>query len=113
MKKLLSIGAAAALAVALSLSSASPSSADPAGAAIAGGVLGFMAGAAAAGAGPAYHYNDRDFGRWRVYGGHWGYRDDFGWRRHIRDCFAAYGRSYDPRTDSYIGRNGYPRRCRL
>lgn len=112
MKKLLSLGGAAALALALSLSAATPSSADPAGAAIAGGVLGFMAGAAvASGAGPHYHYTDRDYGQWRVYGDRWGYTD-YRWRRHVRDCFDAYGRDYDPRTDLYLTPRG-PRRCRL
>jgi hypothetical protein len=113
MKKLLSLGGAAALAIALSLSSASPSSADPAGAAIAGGVLGFMAGAAAASAGPHYVYRDSDFGRWRAYGPRWGFRSDYAWRAHVRACFEAYGRDYDPRTDTYLGRGGRPHRCRV
>ncbi|HTJ57710.1 MAG TPA: hypothetical protein VL418_09130 [Devosiaceae bacterium] len=102
MKKLISIGGAAALAIALSLSAASPSAADPAGAAIAGGVLGFMAGAAvgsaAANSPPPRPYHE---------GG------DYAWRRHVRACFDAYGRDYDPRTDTYLSRGGHPRYCRL
>jgi hypothetical protein len=112
MKKIASIAVAAVLAVASSVALSTPSSADPAGAAFAGGVLGFMAGAAVAGAGPHYVYRDDDFGRWRGYGGHWGYGDDFGWRRHIRECFRTYP-GYDPRTDSYPGRYGRWHRCRL
>jgi len=113
MKKLLSIGSAAALALALSLSAATPSSANDAGAAFAGGVLGFMAGAAVAGGmGPNYYYNDGDYGRWRGYGPQWGYRD-YSWRRHVRACFQAYGNAYDPRNDAYFGRDRRWHRCRL
>jgi hypothetical protein len=114
MNKLVSFGGAVALALALSFTAASPSSADDAGAAIAGGVLGFMAGAAVgSGVGPVYHYRDSDFGRWRAYGGRWGFRDDFGWRRHVRACFRAYGDAYSPRIDAYETRSGRMRRCRL
>ncbi|MEO8883923.1 MAG: hypothetical protein ABI377_11025 [Devosia sp.] len=112
MKKLISFGAAAALAIALSASTITPSSADP-GAAFAGGVLGFMAGAAVAGGmGPNYYYRDSDYGRWRGYGGQWGYRD-YSWRSHVRACFQAYGGAYDPRQDAYFGRDRRWHRCRL
>lgn len=112
MKKIASLAAAAALALTASLSMATPSSADDAGAAFAGGVLGFMAGAAAASGG--FVYNDaRDFGPWRGYGPRWGFRGDFEWRRHVRACFRAYGEDYDPGTDSYQGRYGRWYRCRL
>ena len=73
MKKLAALAAVATVAILSSVSLTTPSSADPAGAAIAGGVLGFMAGAAIAGAGPHYVYHDSDYGRWRGYGGRWGY----------------------------------------
>ncbi len=112
MKKIVSLAAAAAIALVGTVSLSTPSSADPAGAAIIGGVAGFMAGAALAGSGPHYVYHDNDFGRWRGYGGHWGYHDDFGWRQHIRACFATYP-TYDPRTDTFIGRDRRPHRCRL
>lgn len=113
MKKLISLGGAAALALALSFSAATPSSANDAGAAIAGGMLGFMAGAAMSGGmGPNYVYNDRDYGRWSGYGGRWGYRD-YSWRQHVRACFRAYGDRYDPRNDAvYVGHNRW-RRCTL
>ncbi len=115
MNKFASITAAAALAVMTSLSAATPSSADPAGVAVVGGVLGFMAGAAAAsgGLGPHYVYRDSDYGRWRSFGGRWGFRDDNSWRGHIRACFRVYGGAYDPRTDTYIGRDRRPHRCRV
>lgn len=111
MKKLAALAAVATVAILSSVSFTTPSSADPAGAAIAGGVLGFMAGAAIAGAGPHYIYHDSDYGRWRGYGGRWGYAD-WQWRRHVRDCFATYP-TYDPRTDSYLGRGHRWHRCRL
>lgn len=113
MNKLVSFGGAAALALALSFTAATPSSANDAGAAIAGGMLGFMAGAAVAGgAGPVYHYRDSDYGRWRGYGDRWGFRDN-SWRRHVRACFRAYGDAYDPRMDAYETRRGRMVRCRL
>jgi hypothetical protein len=114
MKKIASIAVAAVLAVASSVSLSSPSSAhsfgDP-GAGLLGLGIGVAVGAAIAG-GPNYVYNDGDFGRWRGYGGRWGYGDDYGWRRHIRDCFRTYP-GYDPRTDSYPGHHGHWYRCRL
>lgn len=113
MKTLISLAGATALAVALSLAAASPSAADPAGDAIAGGVFGFMAGAVAgsvaAGGGPGYVL---DYGPRRAYRS-WGYDSDYGWRAHVRACFRAYGRDYDPRSDTYINDYGRERRCRL
>jgi hypothetical protein len=111
MKKLASLVAVAAVAVMGSVSVATPSSANDAGAAIAGGVLGFMAGAAVAGAGPHYVYHDSDYGRWRSYGHRWGYTD-WRWRRHIRECFATYP-TYNPRTDTWVDRRGRHHRCRV
>jgi hypothetical protein len=108
MKTLFSIAGGAALAVALSLALVSPSAADPAGNAIAGGVLGFMAGAmvggaAASGGGGYYVYHDSG----PRYGG------DYSWRRHVRACFRAYGDDYDPGSNTYIDDYGDERRCRL
>jgi len=101
MNKLITIAGAAALALAVSLSAATPSSADDAGAAIAGGVLGFMAGAAVAGSGPHYsHYDGYDDG-------------SYAWRRHVRACFRAFGDDYDPQSDTFIGDDGYEHRCRF
>jgi BA14K-like protein len=34
------------------------------------------------------------------------------WDSHVARCLARY-RSYDPRSDTYIGYDGYERRCRL
>jgi len=87
MSRIVPIASAGALALATMLASAAPSFADPhgnaAGAAIAGGVLGFMAGAAAAddGYGPPPP---------RFHGGY---------RVHVRMCLDHYGWRYDPRTD--------------
>lgn len=139
MQKLITVLAGAAFAAALSLSFASPSVADPAGdavgAGIVGGVLGFMAGAAAADSGAhVYVYSGYGDGwsrdRWhrgyRGYddGGYWdrGYWDggdrgydggDRAWRYHVRACFRAFGDGYDPRSDTFVDRYGYQRRCRL
>ena len=50
---------------------------------------------------------------WRPYTrGRWGYGDDWRWHQHVRACFATYP-SYDPRTDSFVGRDGRWHRCRL
>lgn len=38
--------------------------------------------------------------------------DERGWRMHVRRCFRNY-RSYDPHSDTYIGYDGRPHRCRL
>ena len=34
------------------------------------------------------------------------------WESHVDRCYARY-RSYDHRTDTYVGYDGYERRCRL
>ena len=103
MNKLLSIAGAGALVLAVSLSLATPTLADPAGDAVGagllGGFLGFAAGAAIAGSAP--HYSD------------YGYSGDFAWRHHVRSCFRAYGDNYDPDSDTYAGYDGYDHRCRL
>ncbi|QPC87656.1 BA14K family protein [Mesorhizobium sp. NBSH29] len=36
----------------------------------------------------------------------------YGWERHVRRCYARY-RSYDHRSDTFVDRHGYERRCRL
>ncbi len=43
------------------------------------------------------------------------YYDDYGTytrRDHVEACLARY-RSYDPRTDTFVGNDGYRRRCQL
>ncbi|MGN6100717.1 MAG: hypothetical protein ACTHOR_06175 [Devosia sp.] len=90
MKKLATLVAATSLALIAAVSTATPSSADPAGAAIAGGVLGFMAGAAAAsGGGVYYDYPHPHYPRWR----------GEAWREHVAACEDDYGWRYNPRTD--------------
>jgi hypothetical protein len=116
MKTFISIAGVAALGVALSLALVSPSAADPAGDAGAGGVLGFMAGAAvgsAADGGGYYYRHDGygDYGPRRDFGPSYG--SGYGWRRHVRACFRAYGSDYDPRSNTYIDDYGNERRCRL
>jgi hypothetical protein len=61
------------------------------GAAIGAGILGFAAGAAIAGAAA---------------------NNSAGWRAHVADCSDAY-RSYDPRSDTYLGYDGLRHRCAL
>jgi len=106
MKTLVSLAGGTALAVVLSLALVSPSAADPAGDALAGGVLGFMAGAvvggAAASSGGYYTYHTGP-----AYGG------GYSWRRHVRACFRVYGDDYDPASNTYIDDYGDERRCRL
>jgi hypothetical protein len=101
MKKLIAGGVAAVLALGLSAAVVAPAQAAPwhhhhhyhggywgPGPAIGAGILGFAAGAAIAGAAESSH------------------------RDHVDACFAAY-RSYDPRSDTYLGYDGYRHRCRL
>jgi len=42
---------------------------------------------------------------------HDGYSRSSRWERHVRRCYRAY-RSYDERTDTFIGYDGIERRCR-
>jgi len=102
MSKMLPLFASVGLALALLFSATAPSRADDVGAGIAGGVLGFMAGAAVAGSAPHYYGHDYSY-------------DDgsYGWRRHVRACFRAYGDDYDPQSDTFIGDDGYEHRCRF
>jgi hypothetical protein len=124
MHKLVSIAAAALLGLAVYGSAAAPSLAhdDAVGPALAGGMLGFIAGAAVAGDHHSHVYQDDsddgdDYGppppHWHHFGPGYGYGPDGGWHAHIRACFQAYGHNYDPRTDTFIGRDGYPHHCRL
>ena len=103
MNKFLAGLGAGALLIAVSLSAATPSLADPAGdavgAGILGGFLGFAAGAAVAGSGSHY----RDFGD----------DGDYALRHHVRSCFRAYGDAYDPDSDTYTDYYGDDHRCRL
>jgi hypothetical protein len=143
MNKLISLFGAAVLALTVSVSTATPSFANPArdaiGAGIVGGVFGFIAGAALADASrhhrvyidEGYDYPDYgDYGDYgdsgyRAYAGH----EPYGaYRRgysrysdytavydvqvHIRACLQAY-RSYDPRSDSFVGYDGYRHPCNL
>lgn len=89
MHKFFTVLAAGAVIAGISLSTATPTLADPAGnaaaGAIIGGTLGFMAGAAAANGGGIYMH-------------HHHYRD-WEWRRHVADCRDEYGWRYDPSTD--------------
>ena len=100
MKKLIAGGIAAVLALSLSAAVVAPAQAFPyhrhyhgsywggPGPAIGAGILGFAAGAAIAGAAQSNH------------------------RGHVDACLSAY-RSYDPRTDTYLGYDGYRHRCML
>jgi hypothetical protein len=103
MNKFFSIAGAAAVAIAFSLSAATPSSADPASDAAAagfvGGVLGFMAGAAVA-SGPHHVHTYVDSG-------------DYGYYHHVRVCKRAYGWRYDPESDLVTDRYGDEYPCDL
>lgn len=112
MNKFTSIVTATAIALAVSASATLPSLADhygyhydnggdALGAGLLGGLVGFMAGAAIASSGPSQVYVYRDYPR-----------PDYGYRGHVRACYQAY-RSYDQRSDTYIGYDGYPHQCML
>ena len=105
MNKLIAGGVAALVALGVSAAVVAPANAFPyyyhpyyyhpyhhhywgPGPAIGAGILGFAAGAAIAGAAESNH------------------------RDHVDACFSAY-RSYDPRTDTYLGYDGYRHRCML
>jgi hypothetical protein len=62
---------------------------------IAAGVGGFVLGSLLAQQPPRTVYVDEDGGSW-----------------HVRRCFDRYA-SYDPDSDTYIGRDGYSHNCRL
>jgi hypothetical protein len=102
MKKLIAGGAAILLALGVAGASVAPASAHyyhhyygyGPGAGLAAGVLGFAAGAALAGAAA----DNRDYGD-----------DD---SDHVDACLQAY-HSYDVRSDSYLGYDGYRHRCDL
>jgi len=102
MHKLMALAGAASVAALMSLAAVAPASAhpfNPVGAGIIGGVLGFMAGAALANSAPQpYPYYDDGA---------------YDWHMHVRECFRAYGDDYDPRSDTYIGWDGFDHRCRL
>lgn len=110
MNKFISIACASALAIAVSLSMATPSSADPAsdaiGAGIVGGVFGFMAGAALAGSAHHRVYVDDSYDSYDDAGYGYGYDD------HVQACLDTY-RSYDVRSDTYLGYDGYRHECEL
>ncbi len=94
MLRIIKLAGGAAIAIAMIVAAAAPSYAAPhgphggdgddPGAAVVGGMLGFMAGAAAA-----------DGGRFDGPPRH--RRSD--WRDHVEACLDHYGRRYDPRTD--------------
>jgi hypothetical protein len=67
---------------------------DQSGAAIAGGILGFILGAAIVGSS-----SDRDY-----YNHH---RNDRGWRTRCRSAYS----NFDYRTGTYVGPDGYRRYC--
>lgn len=100
MKKIISVVSALALVAAVSAMATAPAEAwhpshhygygYPVGAGVAAGILGFGLGAAIAGSAA----RDSDY------------------REHVAACLDAY-KSYDPRTDTYVGYDGYRHRCRL
>ena len=103
MNKFMSVVSVAAVAMAVSFSVATPSSADDVlGAGIVGGVLGFVAGSALADSGHHRVYVQDDY-----YDG-----PDYDYRAHVNACMDAY-RSYDLRTDTYAGYDGYRHQCNL
>ena len=73
---------------------------------ISSGLLGFTFGAIVGGA--IANQNNNNYGGDRVIG-----RDyDRGYSSHVEACYARY-RSYDERTDTFLGYDGYRHRCNL
>lgn len=107
MKKIIAMATAAALTAGLVLGSVGAATAAPynnnPGLAFGAGVLGFMAGAAAANAANG-GYRDP------YYNG--GYYGGPGWDRHVARCAATY-RTYSPRDDSYTTVDAYGRYIRV
>ena len=109
MNKFVATGAALALAAVTAVSASAPANAAPwpyyhqhhyyhnysynPGVGIAAGILGFAAGAAIANS-----YHNRTY-----------YSDD---QDHVAACYRAY-RSYDARSDTYLGYDGYRHTCEL
>jgi hypothetical protein len=103
MNKLITIAAAGAIAIVASFSATAPSSAfyhGGPGIGLAAGFIGLAAGAAIASSAEDDQY----------------YRDDRGadmdWRDHVAACEDAY-QSYSPRSDSFVGMDGYRHRCEI
>lgn len=90
-------------AVAGTAQSSSAASLTPAEAAALAGVGGFVLGAAINNYNRAPRYEPRYYPV-EYRGG--------SWARHVDRCLARY-RSYDPRSDTYLGYDGYRRDCRL
>ncbi len=113
MKKIFAIATAAALTAGLTLGSIGSSVAAPPhphnnnnnnpGLAFGAGVLGFMAGAAAA---SAANNGYRD----PYYNG--GYYGGPGWDQHVARCAATY-KTYSPNDDSYTTTNAYGQYIRV
>ena len=99
MNKFFALAAAGTIAIVASLSATAPSSAFDPGVGIAAGILGFAAGAAIVSASEHDRYRND-------------YYSDSDWQEHVYACEDAY-RSYRPRSDTYIGLDGYAHRCRL
>ncbi len=99
MNKFIAFAAAGAIAIVASFSVTAPSSAFDPGVGIAAGIIGFAAGAAIVSA--AQH--DRYYSD---------YYSDGDWQDHVIACEDAY-RSYSPRTDTFVGYDGYAHICRL
>jgi hypothetical protein len=98
VNKFIAIAAAGVVAIVASVSMTAPSSAFYPGAGLAAGFVGFALGAAVADSA------DRDYGN--------RYDRGYGYRDHVEACEDAY-QSYDPRTDTYMGYDGYAHVCRL
>ena len=113
MSKFISIVGTAALAIAVSMSAATPSSADSTsdaiGAGIVGGIFGFVAGSALASSSHHHVYVDEGYDYGPDYAD---YSPDYDYRDHVHACFSTY-RSYDVRSDTYLGFDGYRHQCEL
>ncbi|MDB5472888.1 MAG: BA14K-like protein [Devosia sp.] len=72
---------------------------------ISSGLLGFTFGAIIGGAIAGQNNNNNYYGGDRVVGGG-------SYRAHVDACYARY-RSYDERTDTFLGYDGYRHRCNL
>ncbi len=90
-------------AIAGSAQSSSAASLTPAEAAALAGVGGFVLGAAVSSYNSGPYYEPHHYPRAHRHSA---------WERHVDRCLDRY-RSYDPRSDTYLGYDGYRHYCRL
>jgi len=123
MDKFISMAAASVVAAGVSLTAVAPANAQffpfffphhhhvssNVGAGLAAGIIGFTLGAALANQNRYYYYDDGYY-PYRYYPYRYDYSYGYGFSGHVAACRATY-RSYDVRTDTYLGFDGFRHQC--